>query len=383
MSVQRILFVRNSRGITDISGAETYLIDLLRGLMKNGCTVHLVCALDSRRGRPSWLERLDASEIPYSTADVTSIASLADLKATLVVAREFNPEIVHGMDHRSNVIATMLQRRMGVPAVASFFGWTNFSETSLRGRIYPVIDRLIMKRLRRLIVDSEFVGTSTRLGNEKIAVIPNGVDLTRFDPDNVMGGFKRKWFGRENLTVVGLVGRVHPNKGHLDLARAAGELCSLHPDLRFVTLGGTPPGYEGYAESIAHYLARSGLEDKFIMTNVDSRDIPSALASMDIVTLPSYMESLSYVMLEAMAMGRPVISARVGGHGELIKDGVSGFLVDSGDVTALADRIARLSTDEGLRSEISRNARAQIVDQYSIAAMVARTRRVYDEARNE
>lgn len=380
MAVQRILFVRNSRGITDISGAETYLINLMRGLIADGCSAELVCTTDSRRGRPLWLDRLDAAEIPYQVVDVTSMTSADDYRVARAHARELGADVIHAMDHRSDAIAAMLDRRLRIPAVASFFGWTNFPATSLRGRLYPLVDKFLMRRLRRVIVDSAYVGTRTRLPKDRVAVIPNGVDLERFNPDTVQGRFKTDWFGREDVTVVGLIGRIHPNKGILDLARAAAKLCPRFPNLRFVVLGGTPPGFEAYQAEINALIAETSLQDRFLVTNVESREIPAAIASFDITTLPSYMESLSYVMLESMAMRRPVISAKVGGHGELIEDGMNGYLIASGDVDALADRIATLAQDPNLRAQIAHAARARIEEQYSTAAMVARTRAVYEEA---
>jgi glycosyltransferase involved in cell wall biosynthesis len=288
-------------------------------------------------------------------------------------------DVIHAMDHRSDLIAAALDRRLGVPGVASFFGWTNFSETSLRGRLYPVIDRFLMRRLRRIIVDSRFIGRSTKLPDGRVAVVPNGVDLQRFDPDRVAGGLKTRWFGTEGVTVVGLIGRVHPNKGHLDLARAAARLCPDFPDLRFVTLGAVPPGFESYRDEVAAFVAANGLQDRFVMTNVDSLEIPDAIASFDIATLPSRMESLAYVMLESMAMRRPVISARVGGHAEVIDDGETGYLIEPGDVDALSERIARLAGDPRLRESIAKEGRSRIEARYSTAAMVANTRAVYED----
>lgn len=379
MSDPRILFIRNSRGITDISGAETYLINLMRGLTDGGCDTEALIATDSRRGRPSWLDRLDETGLPYQTVDVTSAVSLADWHAARTQAREMGADLVHAMDHRSDALAVALDRLVGIPAVASFFGWTNWDDRSLRGRLYPVVDRAIMRRLRRVITDSTHVGTRTGLPAGRVSVIPNGVDTERFDPARVTGGFKTRWFGGESVIVVGLIGRLHPNKGHLDLARAAARLCPDRPDLCFVTLGETPPGFEPYAAELQGLIEAEGLSERFLVTNVSSRDIPSALASFDITVLPSYMESLSYVMLESMAMGVPVISARVGGHAEVIEDGLTGVLIEPGDVAALAQRIDRLARDAALRDRLAQAARARVLARYSIPAMVARTRSVYEE----
>ena len=379
MTAPNVLFIRNSRGITDISGAETYLMALMQGLSEDGCETEALIATDSRRGRPLWLDRLDATGLPYQTVDITSPFSLADWWAVRDHAREMGADVVHAMDHRSDALAVALDRSLKIPAVASFFGWTNWTDASLRGRLYPMVDRALMRRLRRVITDSDFVGSRTGLPAERVAVIPNGVDTRRFDPDRVKGGLKSRWFGTEDVTVVGLIGRVHPNKGHVDLVRAAAALRPDWPDLRFVTLGATPPGHADYEADLHSAIAQADLADCFLVTNVDSREIPAAIASFDVTVLPSYMESLSYVMLESMAMGVPVISARVGGHAEVIDDGETGLLFESGDVPALTDRIARLLRDPGLRARLARAGRARVLERYSIAAMVARTRAVYEE----
>ncbi len=380
MAAYRVLFLRNSRGITDVSGAETYLLTVMRGLIRAGCDVALACAVDPARGRTPWLKALAASGVPYRLTAVPSTFSIADWRAAGTAARELGAEVLHAMDHRSDVIATTLARRLGVPAVASFFGWTNWPAGSLRARLYPPIDRLAMRGLSRVIVDSAGGGGRLGLPPDRRAVVPNGVDLTRFDPARVRPDLKRRWFGDAGVRLVGMVGRIHPNKGQHAFAAAAAALAPRFPELRFAVVGDPPPGYEGYRDELLRRVSAAGLGERFRVENLPSRDIPDALASFDVLAAPSLMESLSYVVLEAMALRVPVVTSRVGGHGELVTDGVDGLLIAPGDVDGLAAALARLLADPELAAQLGAAGRARVAQDYSVEAMIARTRAVYARA---
>ncbi|WP_425040537.1 glycosyltransferase family 4 protein [Primorskyibacter sp. S187A] len=378
---RRILFLRNSRGITDITGAETYLINVISGLRRAGHEVMLLTADMSTKGETPWVRALTDRQIPHEIVDVPSKFSLADMRAAMRLVKEFKPDVLHAMDHRSDAVAVWTAARTGLPAVASFFGWTNWAKTTLRGRLYPIFDRLVMRRLKRVIVDSAYVGEQIRSANAnvQVAVIQNGVDLERFDPTRVSGGYKNQWFGAEDVFCVGMIGRLHPNKGHADMAEAAAQLVEKHPELRFVVLGDPPTGYEEFADDLRARLRALGLTEHFVITNVPSSEIPRAIASFDVTALPSYMESLSYVMLESMAMHKPVASARVGGHGELISHGENGLLFEPGDISAMVDLIDQLVSDPDAASRMGRAGFETMRDRYSTDAMIARTCAVYDE----
>lgn len=378
---RRILFLRNSRGITDITGAETYLLNILGGLSAAGCSVHLVCSDILSKGETPWIRALKTRDVPHTIVDVPRTLSLADFTAARELVKSFKPDVLHAMDHRSDAVALWISARTKVPAVASFFGWTNWGRTTLRGVIYPIIDRTFMKRLQKIIVDSAQIGDQIRapLRECQVAVIQNGVDLDRFDVNSVLRSFKTEWFGSEDVWLVGMIGRLHPNKGQLDMAEAAALLLERHPHMRFVVLGEPPPGYEDYASNLAARLKELGIADRFLVTNVATSEIPRAIASFDVTAIPSYMESLSYVMLESMAMKTPVISARVGGHVDLIRHGENGFLFQSGDVASLVELLSDLSMDAKLAARIGEAGYSTVKAGYSTDAMVASTMAVYDE----
>lgn len=380
MSAPRVLFVRNCRGITDVTGAESYLLTLIQGLRRAGCDAQLLCAIDEKKGDTPWLQTLRSRDIPHELVNVPSKFSRADLHALLAKIVAMKPQVLHAMDHRTDAIAVLASRRMQVPAVASFFGWTNWSATSLRGIIYPIFDRFVMQRLSKIIVDSEQIAERIKTKKkDHVAVIPNGVDLTRFDPDTVVSQLKSTWFGREDVTLVGAIGRIHPNKGHVDLAKVAGRILAKRPDVRFVILGDPPPGAEAYQAELNATIKAQGMDKEFLVTNVPSADIPAAISAFDITAMPSYMESLAYVMLESMAMKKPIVSANVGGHGTLIDDGRNGFLHRSGDLDTLEAKLMALIDDPALRARIGQAGRDSMRETYSVDAMVEKSLRIYSE----
>lgn len=372
--------IRNCRGISDITGAESYILTLLSGLQRAGCEVELVCAIREDAGETQWLRTLRSRDIPFHLVDVPSAFSFADLRALGARLEAFQPDIVHAMDHRSDAVAVLATRRKSIPAVASFFGWTNWQDRSWRGYIYPTIDRMLMRNLKRVIVDSHHIGDQIRAPDGHVAVIPNGVDTNRFDPDTTPAPYKEAWFGRDDITMIGTVGRVHPNKGHLELADAAARILKTNPNVRFAIIGEPPPGFESYAEALRQKIAEAGMTEQFLVTNIPSSEIPKAIASFDITVLPSYLESLSYVMLESMAMKTPVVSSRVGGHGELIEQGRNGVLIEAGDVDALTQRLEDLIGDPDMRRRIGQAGYDTMMARYSVDSMVARTLEVYEEA---
>ncbi|TVR84842.1 MAG: glycosyltransferase family 1 protein [Rhodospirillales bacterium] len=379
MALPRVLFIRNGRGITEVTGAETYLMTLMDGLTRVGCTVGLCCSVAPGRLDAPWLQALRTRGLRHEPVAVGSKLSLADVRAAHTHARAFGADVIHAMDHRSDLVAVMVGRLLRIPAVASFFGWTNWQPGSMRARIYPLFDRLAMLGLQRVIVDSRFIGETLGTAGKRLAVVPNGVDLNRFDPDRACTDLKRRWFGDEPVILVGMVGRIHPNKGQHEFARAASLLLQRRPETRFVVIGDAPSGYEDYLATLTRLIVEYGLEKRFKIINLPSAEIPDAMASLDVLAAPSYMESLSYVLLEAMAMRTPVVTSRVGGHGELITDSEDGLLIEPGDPEGLAAALERLVSNAELRRRLGLAGRKRVEAGYSTDAMVKRTLEIYSE----
>ena len=161
--------------------------------------------------------------------------------------------------------------------------------------------------------------------------------------------------------VVGFVGRIEPRKGPLDLARAAPAIRAGAPDARVVVVGDDPYGSD--PAYVAEVDAAPGIERYPWVENA-----PGLMRHLDVLVLPSRREPFGTVLSEAMAVGTPVVASRVDGLPEVVEDGVTGALVEPGDVDALAAAVLRVLAR---RDELGRAAR-ESAKRFHTAAYVER-----------
>lgn len=197
----------------------------------------------------------------------------------------------------------------------------------------------------------------------RLHVIPNGVDLEAYRPDDVARREVRAELGiPEDAYVLGTVGRVSVEKDHALLVRAAGPL--LGPRVRLLVAG------DGAELANVRAEARS-YEPWVVLTGV-RHDVPRILASLDAFVLSSRSEGLPLALLEAMACGLPIVSTQVGGVAEVVDHGSAAILVPPRDEEALRRAIARLMGDPETAAGLATRARARsrrydaagVVDQY-------------------
>ena len=382
----RTVFVRNCRGITGVTGGETYLLSLLRGFDPDKCKCLLICIVNPKMGETSWLKQLKQTGFEHVLIPISNPFSIKDVQEVTRLVREFNADIVHCMDHRSDLVGLISARLSGKPVIASFLGWTNFPKGSWRSKVYPLIDRIIIKRLHAVITDSVAIGEELRMWKHKdpIVAIRNGVDIHRFDPNQSLPAFSlREGFRKEGDFVIGMVGRIHPVKGHLNFLKSAKKLLESYPNCRFLIVGNVLPGFEYYEQEIQNYIAEHNMHESVLITHASFDQVPAVMACLDILAAPSFAESFSFTMLEAMAMKRPVVSTNVGGATEMIADGETGFLISDGDVvSSLTEKISMLIGNPKLRQEVGNRARDKIVEEFSIEIMAEQTLDVYKELIN-
>ena len=213
---------------------------------------------------------------------------------------------------------------------------------------------------------------------DKVCVIPNGVDLSRFD-DRPDPNRLRTELGLPAATpLVGSVGRISKVKGLEHFLEAAAMLAPRFPDARFLVVGQANADEHEYENLLKVRADQLGLTGRVIFTGLRS-DVPAVMASLTVSVMPSLNEALSNSLLESMAAGVPLVATRVGGTTEAVVDGVSGLLVEAGDSEALADSIARLLDDPPLARRLGRAARNTIEEQFSIERMVQATKALYQD----
>ncbi|MGQ9626713.1 MAG: glycosyltransferase [Anaerolineae bacterium] len=203
---------------------------------------------------------------------------------------------------------------------------------------------------------------------DKIKVIPCGVDSSLFRPLPRAEARARLNLPDDRHLVL-FVGRIEPLKGIDTLLQAISRLVQSSPSwkdrLHLYIIGGDflSPGEEGERQEflrLRQLYAELGLSEQVSFLGAKEQEIlPWYYSAADVVVMPSFYESFGMVALEAMACGTPVIASRVGGLAQLVQDGKTGFLVSPGDSASLADKLARLLQDDGLRAEMGAQASSQ------------------------
>ena len=176
--------------------------------------------------------------------------------------------------------------------------------------------------------------------------------------------------------VVLTLGRLGQGKGTYDLLQAIPKILKHHPQVEF-WLGG-----DGEVAEVEQILTtKSWGEHVKLLGWVTGSQKEEVLARASLFVLPSYNEGLPVAILEAMSYGLPVVSTSVGGIPEAVVDGETGFLIEPGDVKALAQRVVFLLDDAELRMKMGTNARQRALEKFEVGAILRQLFAVYDELR--
>ena len=242
----------------------------------------------------------------------------------------------------------------------------------------------VMARGERVIAISQFVADHAAqtygIGPDRLRTIPRGVDLGIFDPDRVGAqriiSLARQWRLPDGAPVVMLPARLTRWKGGLDLISAIAAL--RRRDICCLLVG--PEQRRGFRRELEAAIEQNGLAGLFRIVE-ECRDMPAAYMLADVVvSASSDPEGFGRVIIEAQAMGRPVVATDHGGARETIEPGITGWLVPPRSPARLAMAIGEaLSLGESERAAFSRGAIAHVASQYSRQAMCARTIEVYEE----
>ncbi len=213
----------------------------------------------------------------------------------------------------------------------------------------------------------------------KLVVIPPGIDVRRFHPDEDRESLRRAWGVPPDAVLFGVVGRIHWWKGQDVFVQAAARIASRVPQARFVLVGDVVPGEEWRRESLQREIAHMGIGDRIIWAGY-RRDIPQVMAALDVLVLPSTEpEPFGRVIIEAMATARPVIATAHGGPLETVIHGETGLHVLPGDAKSLGDAMVYLTTHPDVRARMGWAGRSRVVARYTLRHHVEQFQALYLE----
>ena len=355
-------------------GVERGTVDLAGALVAAGWTAYVASA-----GGPmeKELAQAGAQHITLPLASKNPLVIRRNGKALAEIIRRCGIDIVHARSRAPAWSAWSAARAADRRFVTTFH---NAYDTDL-----PLKHRYnsVMARGDRVIAISQFVGEHVAeiygVEADRLRTIPRGVDLARFDPRRVWGQqvaeLALRWRVPDGFAVAMLPGRLTRWKGGLDFIEAIGRLA--RKDVCGVLVG--TEQHRGFRAELEAAIERFRLADRFRIIE-DCRDMPTAYMLADVVVSASTdPEGFGRVIVEAQAMGRPVVATDHGGARETIQPG-TGWLSPPRDPAALALAIDEaLALDQEARAAFARRARAQVAAGYTREIMCARTIEVYEE----
>ncbi|HET9878147.1 MAG TPA: glycosyltransferase family 4 protein [Candidatus Limnocylindria bacterium] len=282
-------------------------------------------------------------------------------------------DLVHAHMFRAEVIGTRAAVAAATPVIMA---------TVHSSRVRSLEDQAELARLTRhmdrLIVPSASIEGKVRAEGREgapFAVIPNGVDLSRFAGSVPACRLRRELGMPGTAFLVGVVARLEREKGHRYAVAAMPQLVAAVPDAWLVLVG---EGSE--ADALRAQIAElpAPARDRVVLTG-RREDVAAITADLSVALLPSLREAQGISILEAMARGVPVVASRVGGIPEVITDGVDGLLVEPRDPSGLARALINLAASPDLRDRLGAAGRRTVAERYSIDAMVRRVEAVYAE----
>ncbi len=352
-------------------GAESMLLALARSLADLGCRAIAGVFRDPRcSGRELEIRAaqlgLQVALVPcagrWDWSAVRRIRSLVEDHAV---------DVLHTHGYKADLYGYAAAWPRRVALVATCHNWAGRAPAM---RLYAAIDRLALRRFGRVATPSAAVARVLGRRNmpaEILKTIPNGIAM---EPFRRAEPSLRAAFAPGGQRLVGMVGRLVPEKGGATLLAAARTVLAQEPDVRFVFVGDGPE--RAAWESLA---AAMGIASQVLFAG-SRNDMPAVYASLDVLALPSFREAMPMCLLEALAAARPVVASRVGAVPDVVIPGVTGLLVDPGDAPALSAALLRLLRDPARAAALGSQGRARVARYFASASVAASYLNLYREA---
>ena len=366
LSMTRVAYVIDS---LRRHGTQTALVYLTNGLAERAYEQRVYCLNDVVD--PDIRKRLASCGAGVVVIGKKRLMTFWGIRTVFLELRRWQPQIVQTFLPVADVIGRTVAHIAGIPVIVSSIRARNIDKRCWQF----LLDRITLRWVDRVVFNSQHAITFSMqhegVRAEQVVYIPNCV---RVDPT---GGAATQAEVRLQLRiplearVIGTVGRLYWQKGHRYLLSAFAKVLAAVPDVQLVVIGDGPLRSQLEAEA-----RRIGVIEQTWFLG-ERADAPALLAALDVYVQPSIYEGMPNSVMEAMAVGKPVIATQVDGIRELIAHGETGWLVEACNAEALAEQIiyALEHADEGAR--IGAAAARRMRSDFSVDRMVGAYDQLY------
>lgn len=347
-----------------------YTISSLKELLRNNVSVELLCIRNSRL-------HVEANSLGCIIHPVRAggyFHPVSILKTSLII-RKNKYSIVH--THASKDLWVIVPALYLLRSTTLLFFTKHIGSGIVKK---DFLHRLLYERINKLFAISseirENLLQTCPVNEERVYVLPNGIDTNRFNPGKVNRQKARADFKiKEDELVLGMLARFTPGKGHEEFLQAAKELNKEYVNLKYLLVGEASSGEEEYMKKIKALAAEYELPN--VLFTGFRGDIPEVLSAMDIFVFPSHSESFGLALIEAMAMKKPSVCTNSGGLLDIAVDNVTSLLFVKNNTKDLKSKIKMLIDSRELRIELGENARKRIIENFDIKKIIPRALNFY------
>ncbi|MBK9097054.1 MAG: glycosyltransferase family 4 protein [bacterium] len=353
-------------------GMEMFTLTSIQQLLKREIKVELVCAADSRI-------HIEANNLGIMLHPVKASGyfhPFTVIRLALLI-RQNNYSLVHTQASKDLwlIVPALKLANRKIPLfltkqVGSFIVKKDFLHKFLYRRIRKIF--AISTVIKNNIVET------TPYKTDSVIIIPNGIDIQKFNPEKVDVHKVRNEFNiNKDEIVIGMLARFTPGKGHEEFLFAAKELNKEYSNLRFLVVGEPSRGESEYADKI------KGLAEEYKLNNIIftgyRSDTPEVLSAIDIFAFPSHSEAFGIALVEAMAMKKSSVCSRADGVLDIAVDGETAYLFENKNADDLKKKLKLLIESKETRIRFGENARERVLKNFDIEKITERVLQIYGE----
>jgi len=371
-----------------VGGTRRHLISLIEGLDRSQFVVGVAAppVRFSTKDDTRFIDDVQQTETSIYYVDMhREIRPFSDLKALIKLVQIIRSEqydLVHTHSSKAGFLGRFAGKLCGVPVIYTPNGFYFLdSRSSLKGKIFQYLEKFAGTITDCLIAVSESEKQSALdhhiIDEDRIIVIPNGIDVNTFSRDREAGVCIRQELGIGLETaVIGTVSRYIPQKDPLTLIRTASIVLTQEPETVFIWCG------EGDMRAETEQLAQDlGIHASFYFLGF-REDVIDIMNSFDIFFLSSVFEGLPYTLLESMSLELPVVATDVVGSRDVVIDGKTGFLSSTGNPAILAENLLSLLRSPEQRKLMGQAGRNRVTACFDVSQMVLKNENVYKSLTN-
>ncbi len=366
----------------EFGGGERFFAQLINRLSGKRYKIMVACL-----PTVTFLEKIEGSGALVKSVDMRNRFNVKVILQLASLMKREKIDIVHSQGARADFFARIAGRLAKVPFDISIVQMPveGFDVALIKKFVYIVLNRFSERFVDRFIVVSDALEKimieKHGIEPQRVVKIYNGIEKDEYCIEDEEIARRRIAFRKESglgkdVPIVGAIGRLVWQKGFEYFIEAIPDVLRKIPEAMFLIVG------EGKLKDELNVKSKMlKLEDKIIFTGFRS-DIKDILASVDAFAMPSLLEGLPMILLEAMAMMKPIVATKIEGIREVLENGLTGLLVSPKDPQVLSEAIVDLLIHKDKARQMGLTARKVVEERFGVNAMVQKVEGVYEELLN-